>query len=182
MVLRKCCAPRPVSFIWWPRCHSWFPHQAGAGEFVLQSRTFGYGLRISTPHTKVAKKICISTYFVRPRNTAPQDFPRRNLMKLFFPNQKRQQIALAKNQDGARGDDLPNQHKTGTLDCPRRNFANFAHGRVETLYLLNFQGGTCGGDFQIPERSKIFSRRTFIVGDNWRRRCWAAIARCRIPK
>ena len=37
-------------------------------------------------------------------------------MKLFFPNQKRQQIALAKNQDGARGDDLPNQHKTGTLD------------------------------------------------------------------
>ena len=53
----------------------------------------------------------------------PGFFPRRNLMKLFFPNQKRQQIALAKNQDGARGDDLPNQHKTGTLDCPRRNFA-----------------------------------------------------------
>ena len=97
--------------------------QAGAGDFFLQSRTFGYGLRISTPHTKVAKKIFISTYFVTPRNTAPQDFPRRNLMKRFFPNQKRQQIALAKNQDGARGDDLPNQHKTGTLDCPRRNFA-----------------------------------------------------------
>ena len=36
----------------------------------------------------------------------PGFFPRRNLMKLFFPNQKRQQIALAKNQDGARGDDI----------------------------------------------------------------------------
>ena len=69
-------------------------------------------------------------------------------MKLFFPNQKGEQIALAKNQDGARGDDLPNQHKTGT----------FIVG------------------------SRIFSQRTFIVGDNWRRRCWAAIARCRIPK
>ena len=73
-------------------------------------------------------------------------------MKLFFPNQKRQQIALAKNQDGARGDDLPNQHKTGTLDC---------------LYLLNFQGGTCGGDFQIPESTAI---QDFLPADfhSWR--------------
>ena len=36
--------------------------------------------------------------------------------------------------------------------------------------------------FQRAQRSRIFSQRTFIVGDNWRRRCWAAIARCRIPK
>ena len=97
-------------------------------------------------------------------------------MKLFFPNQKRQQIALAKNQDGARGDDLPNQHETGTLDCPRRNFAKLfflvffqavAHGRVETLYLLNFQGGTCGGDFQIPESTAI---QDFLPADfhSWR--------------
>ena len=97
-------------------------------------------------------------------------------MKLFFPNQKRQQIALAKNQDGARGDDLPNQHKTGTLDCPRRNFAKLffliffqavAHGRVETLYLLNFQGGACGGDFQIPESTAI---QDFLPADfhSWR--------------
>ena len=54
----------------------------------LQRRIFGYGLRISTPHTKVAKKIFISTCFVTPRNTAPQDFPRGRLANNLFPNQK----------------------------------------------------------------------------------------------
>ena len=112
----------------------------------------------------------------------PGFFPRRNLMKLFFPNQKRQQIALAKNQDGARGDDLPNQHKTGTLDCPRRNFAKlfFQSNKYSKSCLRTSR--TAIFKFQRAQRSRIFSQRTFIVGDNWRRRCWAAIARCRIPK
>ena len=37
-------------------------------------------------------------------------------MKLFFPNQKRQQIALAKNQDGARGDDFQIPESTAIPD------------------------------------------------------------------
>ena len=78
-------------------------------------------------------------------------------MKLFFPNQKRQQIALAKNQDGARGDDLPNQHKTGTLDCPRRNFAKL-------FFQSNKYGGGAGR--QLPgvefQNSTPRQRRRFF--------------------
>ena len=162
-------------------------------RFFLQSRIFGYGLRISTPHTKVAKKIFFDIFCHTKKYCGPGFFPRRNLMKLFFPNQKRQQIALAKNQDGARGDDLPNQHKTGTMDCHRRNFAKLFSWYVFKRSLMEgWKRYTCLISkvalaeaifkFQRAQRSRIFSQRTFIVGDNWRRRCWAAIARCRIPK
>ena len=122
----------------------------------------------------------------------PGFFPRRNLMKLFFPNQKRQQIALAKNQDGARGDDLPNQHKTGTLDCPRRNFAKlfFQSNKYSRSCLRTSRTAPAGMIYEIKRRlrSRIFSKRILakMIFPNQqrqrRRRCWAAIARRRIPK
>ena len=84
-------------------------------------------------------------------------------MKRFFPNQKRQQIALAKNQDGARGDDLPNQHKTGTLDCPRRNFAKlfFQSNKYSKSCLRTSRTAPAGMIYEIKRRlrSRIFSKR-----------------------
>ena len=69
-------------------------------------------------------------------------------MKLFFP---------------IREIDFPITQSTATLIF----FQAVAHGRVETLYLLNFQGGTCGGDFQIPESTAI---QDFLPADfhSWR--------------
>ena len=109
------------------------------------------------------RKICFDIFCHTKKYCGPGFFPRRNLMKLFFPNQKRQQIALAKNQDGARGDDLPNQHKTGTLDCPRRNFAKlfFQSNKYSKSCLRTSRTAPAGMIYEIKRRlrSRIFSKR-----------------------
>ena len=98
------------------------------------SRFVVWSMNFHTAHKGREENNFFDIFCHTKKYCGPGIFPRRNLMKLFFPNQKRQQIALAKNQDGARGDDLPNQHKTGTLDCPRRTFAKL-------FFLIFFSSG-----------------------------------------
>ena len=75
-------------------------------------------------------------------------------MKMFLPNQEQQQFALAKNQDGARGDDLPDQHKTGTQDCPTRNFAKllFQSNKYSKSCLRTSRTAPAGMIYQIKRR------------------------------
>ena len=135
-------------------------------RFFLQSRIFGYGLRISTPHTKVAKKIFFRHILSHQEILRPRIFSQEE------PNETI--LSYSRNR-------FPNHTEHCNPDIFFKRSPMDGWKRY-TCLISKVALAEAIFKFQRAQRSRIFSQRTFIVGDNWRRRCWAAIARCRIPK